>query len=150
MLLRDSLTLDELARNMSQSTSSRDACSIASEWRDQRVTSLSTGGSWAILCLYSVWWKMAAWSDLPKSRQVSGLCRHFWAECSKSGIQVSGWTGYKLMNVRQDLLEVGFVKVSGDDEGSVRMFVVISLRHIVKIGQGQAVVSCLWWNVDRS
>ncbi len=41
-------------------------------------------------------------------------------------IQSSGWTGYMLMKVRHDLLEVGFVKVPGDDEGSVRMFVVIS------------------------
>ncbi len=36
-------------------------------------------------------------------------------------IQSSGWTGYMLMKVRQDFLEVGFVKVPGDDEGSVRM-----------------------------
>ncbi len=41
----NSLTSDELARNMSQSTSSRAACSIASEWEDHRVTSLSTGDS---------------------------------------------------------------------------------------------------------
>ncbi len=64
-------------------------------------------------------------------------------------IQSSGWTGYMLMKVRQDFLEVGFVKVPGDDEGSVRMYVVISTGHIVKIGQSQASVS-LWWNVDRS
>ncbi len=63
----NSLTSDELARNMSQSTSSRDACSVASEWGDQRVTSLSTGGSRAILCLYSGVRKMATWSDLPKA-----------------------------------------------------------------------------------
>ncbi len=63
----NSLTSDELARNMSQSTSSRDACSIASEWGDQRVTSLSTGGSRAILCSYSGVRKMATWSDLPKA-----------------------------------------------------------------------------------
>ncbi len=41
-------------------------------------------------------------------------------------VQSSGWTGYMLMKVRHDLLEVGFVKVPGDDEGSVRMFVNIS------------------------
>ncbi len=64
-------------------------------------------------------------------------------------IQSSGWTGDMRMKVRQDLLEVGFVKVPGDDEGSVRMFVVISAEHIVEIGQSQASVS-LWWNVDRS
>ncbi len=63
----NSLTSDELAQNMSQSTSSRDACGIASEWEDQRVTSLTTGGSWAILCMYSGVRKMAAWSDLPKA-----------------------------------------------------------------------------------
>ncbi len=63
----NSLTSDKLARNMSQSTSSRDACSIASEWEDQSVTSLSTGGSWTIFCLYSGVRKMAAWSDLPKA-----------------------------------------------------------------------------------
>ncbi len=63
----NSLTSDEVARNMSQSTSSRDACSIASEWEDQRVTSFSTGGPWTILCLYSGVRKMAAWSDLPKA-----------------------------------------------------------------------------------
>ncbi len=56
-------------------------------------------------------------------------------------IQSSGWTGYMLMKVRQDLLEIGFDEVSGDDEGSVRMFVVISAEHIVEIGQSQASVS---------
>ncbi len=61
-----SLTSAELARNMSQSTSSRATYSIASEWEDQRVTSLSTGGSWTIRCLYSGGRKMAAWSDFPK------------------------------------------------------------------------------------
>ncbi len=64
-------------------------------------------------------------------------------------IQSSGWTGYMLIKVRHDLLEVGFVKVPGDDEGSVRMFVDISAEHIVEIGQSQASV-CLWWNVDSS
>ncbi len=49
-------------------------------------------------------------------------------------IQSSGWTGYMLMKVRQDFLEVSFVKVPGDDEGSVRMFVVISAELIVEFG----------------
>ncbi len=64
-------------------------------------------------------------------------------------IQSSGWTGYMLMKVRQDFLEVGFVKVPGDDEGSVRMFVVISAELVVEFGQSQDSV-CLWWNVDGS
>ncbi len=69
----NSLTSDELALNMSQSTSSRAACSIASEWEDQRVTSLFTGGSCASLCLYSGVRKMAAWSDLPKAGSERAL-----------------------------------------------------------------------------
>ncbi len=85
-----------------------------------------------------------------KSRQWVGFVGIFersvaMIEC----IQSSGWTGYMLMKVRQDLLEVGFVLVPGDDEGSVRMFVIISAEHIVEIAQSQASVS-LWWNVDRS
>ncbi len=64
-------------------------------------------------------------------------------------IRSSGWTGYMLMKVRHDLLEVGFVKVPGDDEGSVRMFVVISAELIVEFEQSQASVS-LWWNVNSS
>ncbi len=64
-------------------------------------------------------------------------------------IQSSGWTGYMLMKFRHDLLEVGFVKVPGDDGGSVRMFVNISAEHIVEFGQSQASI-CLWWNVDSS
>ncbi len=69
----NSLTSAELARSMSQSTSSRDACSIASEWEDQRVTSLSPGDWWMILCLYSGVRKMAAWSDLPKAGRERAL-----------------------------------------------------------------------------
>ncbi len=61
----------------------------------------------------------------------------------------SSWTGYMLMKVRDDLLEVGFVKGPRDDTCSVRMFVVISAELIVEIGQSQASVS-LWWNVDGS
>ncbi len=37
-------------------------------------------------------------------------------------IQSSGWTGYVLMKVRDDLFEVSFVKVSSDDACSVRMY----------------------------
>ncbi len=103
-----------------------------------------------ILCLYSGVRKMAAWSDLPKAGSELGFVGIFeqsvaMIEC----VQSSSWTGYMLMKVRHDLLEVGFVKVPGDDEGSVRMFVVISAEHIVEIGQSQASV-CLWWNVDNS
>ncbi len=63
----NSLTSFELARNMSQSTSSRAACSVVSEWEDHRVTSLSTRGCCTICCLYSGVRKMAAWSDFPKA-----------------------------------------------------------------------------------
>ncbi len=70
----NSLTSDELGLNMSQSTSSRAACSIASEWEDQRVTSLFTG-SCASLCLYSGVRKMAA-CPICQKPVVSGLCRH--------------------------------------------------------------------------
>ncbi len=116
----NSLSSDELARNMSQSTLSRAACSIDTEWEDQRVTSLSTVVSWTNLCLYSGVRKMA-----------------------------STWTGYMLMKVRHDLPEVGFVKVPCDDGGSVRVFVDVSTEHIVEFGQSQASV-CLWWNVNSS
>ncbi len=58
-------------------------------------------------------------------------------------IQSSGWTGYMLMKVRQDFLEVGLVKVPGDDEGTVRMLVVISAELVVEFGQSQDSV-CLW------
>ncbi len=54
-----------------------------------------------------------------------------------------------LVKVRHDLLEVGFVKVPGDDEGSVRMFVVISAELIMEFWQSQASV-CLWWHVNGS
>ncbi len=47
-----------------------------------------------------------------------------------------------LMKVRHDLLEVAFVKVPGDDGGSVRMFVNISAEHIVEFGQSQLVSAC--------
>ncbi len=48
-----------------------------------------------------------------------------------------------LMKVRQDFLEVGLVKVPGDDEGSVRMHVDISAELVVEFGQSQDSV-CLW------
>ncbi len=59
-------------------------------------------------------------------------------------IQSSGWTGYVLMKVRDDLLEVGFVKVPGDDTCSVRMFIDVAAELIVEFGQSQAGM-CLWW-----
>ncbi len=37
-------------------------------------------------------------------------------------IQSSGWTGYVLMEVRDDLFEVSFVEVPSDDTCSVRMY----------------------------
>ncbi len=52
-----------------------------------------------------------------------------------------------LVEVWHDLPEVGFVKVPGDDRGSVRVFVDVSTEHIVEFGQSQASV-CLWWNVN--
>ncbi len=58
-------------------------------------------------------------------------------------IQSSGWTGYMLMKVRQDFLEIGLVKVPGDDEGSIRMLVIISAELVVEFGQSQDSV-CLW------
>ncbi len=64
-------------------------------------------------------------------------------------IQSSGWTGCMLMKVWQDFPEVGFVKVPGDDEGSVRMLVVISAELVVEFGQSHASI-CLWLNVDGS
>ncbi len=60
----------------------------------------------------------------------------------------SSWTGYVLVKVRHDLLEVGFVKVPRDDRGSVRVFIDIA-ELIVEFGQSQASV-CLWWNVNGS
>ncbi len=64
-------------------------------------------------------------------------------------IRSSSWTGYVLVKVRHDLLEIGFVKIPRDDRGSVRMFVDISAEHIVEFEQSQASV-CLWWNVNGS
>ncbi len=64
-------------------------------------------------------------------------------------IRSSSWTGYMLVKVRHDLLEVGFVKVPRDDRGSVRVFVDVAAELIVEFGQSQASV-CLWWNVNGS
>ncbi len=65
-------------------------------------------------------------------------------------IRSSSRTGYMLVKVRHDLLEVGFVKVPGDDRGSVRVFIYPRRAElIVEFGQSQASV-CLWWNVNGS
>ncbi len=47
----------------------------------------------------------------------------------------SSWTGYMLIKVRHDLLEVGFVP--HDDKGSVRVFVNVAAEHIVKLRKSQ-------------
>ncbi len=57
-------------------------------------------------------------------------------------IRSSSRTGYMLVNVRHDLLEVGFVKVPGNDRGSVRVFIDVAAELIVEFGQSQASV-CL-------
>ncbi len=64
-------------------------------------------------------------------------------------IRSSSRTGYMLMKVRHDLLDVGFVKVPRDDRGSVRVFIDVAAELIVEFGQSQASV-CLWWNVNSS
>ncbi len=64
-------------------------------------------------------------------------------------IRSSSWTGYVLVEVRHDLLEVGFVKVPRDDRGNVRVFIDVAAELIVEFGQSQASV-CLWWNVNGS
>ncbi len=45
-------------------------------------------------------------------------------------IRSSSWTGYVLVKVRHDLLEVGFVKVPRDDRGSVRVFIDVDHRGV--------------------
>ncbi len=57
-------------------------------------------------------------------------------------IQSYGWTGYMLMKVRQDFLEVGFVKVPGDDEGSVRMFLLYPLSSSWSLDKAKLVSAC--------
>ncbi len=66
-------------------------------------------------------------------------------ECIRS----SSRTGHMLVKVRHDLPEVGFVKVSRDDRGSVRVFIDVAAELIVEFGQSQASI-CLWWNVNGS
>ncbi len=66
-------------------------------------------------------------------------------------IRSSSMTGYMLMKVRHDLLEVGFVKVPGDDRGSVRAHTppplvfpasaVLSIRKTEKLSDGLTGVS---------
>ncbi len=64
-------------------------------------------------------------------------------------IRSSSWTGYMLIEVRHYQLEVGFVKVPRDDQGSYRMFVNVAAEPIMKFRQSQSSV-CLWWNVNSS
>ncbi len=80
-------------------------------------------------------WLLGPSPDPDRGPPVSDLC--------------SSWTGYMLIKVWHDLLDVGFVKVPHDDKGSVRMFVNVASEHIVKLRQSQAGV-CLWWNVNGS
>ncbi len=53
------------------------------------------------------------------------------------------------MKVRDDLLEVGFVKVPRDDTCSIRMFIDVAAELIVEFGQSQAGI-CLWWYINGS
>ncbi len=64
-------------------------------------------------------------------------------------IRSSSRTGYMLVKVQHDLLEVGFVKFPRDDRGSVRVFIDVAAELIMEFGQSQASV-CLWWNVNGS
>ncbi len=54
-----------------------------------------------------------------------------------------------LVEVWHDFSEVGFVEVSRDDEGSVRVFIDVAAELVVEFGQSQASI-CLRWNVDGS
>ncbi len=54
-----------------------------------------------------------------------------------------------LVEVWLDFSEVGFVEVSCDDGGSVRVFIDVAAELVVEFGQSQASI-CLWWNVDGS
>ncbi len=54
-----------------------------------------------------------------------------------------------LVEVWRDFSEVGFVEVSRDDGGSVRVFIDVAAELVVEFGQSQAGI-CLWWNVDGS
>ncbi len=93
---------------------------------------------------------MAAWSDLPKAgreRAFVGILKLGVAmiQCILS----SSWTGYMLVEVWHDFSEVGFVEVSRDDGGSVRVFIDVAAELVVEFGQSQASI-CLWWNVNGS
>ncbi len=57
-------------------------------------------------------------------------------------IQSSGWTGYMLMKVRQDFLEVGLVKVPGVDEGSVRCLLLYLLSSSWSLDKAKIVSAC--------
>ncbi len=114
----NSLTSDELSWNMSQSTSSRAAYSIASEWEDQHVTTLFTRDSWTSLCLCFGVRKVAEWSNLPKAGSERALKAFLNRVAMIQCIRSSSWTGYMLIKVRHDVPEVGFVKVPRDDKGS--------------------------------
>ncbi len=54
-----------------------------------------------------------------------------------------------LVEVWHDFSEVGFVEVSRDDGGSVRVFVDVAAELVVEFGQSQASI-CLRWNIDGS
>ncbi len=142
----NSLTSDELARNMPQSTSSRATCSIASEWEDQHVRHFPLHLNDPLFIFRCE--ENGVMVRFAKSRQGTnfvGILKLSVAmiQCIRS----SSWTGYVLVKVRHDLLEVGFVKVPRDDRGSVRVFVDVAAELILKFRQSQASV-CLWWNVN--
>ncbi len=54
-----------------------------------------------------------------------------------------------LVEVWHDFSEVGFVEVSRDDGGSVRVFVDVAAELVMEFGQSKASI-CLRWNVDGS
>ncbi len=134
---------------MSQSTSLRASCSIASEWEDPRRFPLHRGFMndplFIVRCEEN-----GVMVRFAKSRQWMGFVGIFkqgvtMIQCIRS----SSCTGYMLMKVRHDLPEVGFVKIPRDKGGSVRVFVDVSTEHIMEFGHSQASVS-LWWNVNSS
>ncbi len=143
----NSLTSDELARNMSQSTSSRDACSIASEWGTNGHFPLHRRLARDPLFVFRrekdgdmIWFA--------KSRRVSGLCRRYWAECSSDPVySVLWWTGYVWWKFGRTFLRLALLKSPAINTSSVGMFVDISADFIVEIGQSHASV-CLWRNIN--
>ncbi len=86
----NSLTSDELARNMSQSTSSRDACSVASEWGTSASLPSPPGVLEGSVVYNPVWgrWRHGLIFQTPA---VSGLCRHFWIGCSNDRVYSVLW-----------------------------------------------------------